>query len=189
MADDGGLDAGEEGVLGVEVGVEVVRDRGVRGRGGRGGGGRLGLKLRNTRLPPFLAEINPDLLDVVYAPDDVLDRVLVVPQQRLQPVQVGRRDIIRLETDDEVDLRGVRAFEAVRFDEVGMKGPFEVGRGQIRFFRVQILRAVPGTVFAEPESGQAAGDGGPDAGFEGARGGVAAELARVRVVRVHCGEG
>lgn len=133
MPYDGWLDAREEGVLCVEVGVEIgcdglIRKARVVGSGGRFGGRRL-FESRETSPPPIDTEINSLLRHVVYTPDDEFDPFVLALEQAFERVEVERCDVVGLEPDEEVDLRGVETFKAVRFGEVGEKGSFEVLRG------------------------------------------------------------
>lgn len=120
----------------------------------------------------------------MYAPDHVLH--LAPLQQRLQPLQIQRGDIIRLGANEQINPPLVLPLQAMRLRQVLVKRPLEVGGRQVGFFRVQILRAVPRDMFAEAKGGEAACEGGEDGLFEGCVWGcVAAELAGVGVVGVH----
>lgn len=150
MPYDGRLDAREEGVLCIEVGMEVGCDGFVRKRKVVGSGGRLGgrrrFESRETSPPPIDTEINPLLRHVVYTSDDVFDPFVLALEQAFERVEVERRDVVGLEPDEEVDLRGVETFKPMRFGEVGEEGVFQVLRGQV-LLRGEISKRKPCTAW------------------------------------------
>jgi hypothetical protein len=127
----GWLEAGEEGVLGGEVGEEVCCGCFVCEFPFRGGvgWGRRGFERSEACLPPFFTEINPLLVDMMNTPHHVFYPPLFPLQQPFKRINIELGDIVCFEPDEEVDLRRVEMFKTVCFVQVRVKRLFEVFRG------------------------------------------------------------
>lgn len=162
MADNFGLNVGEEGVKGVEVRVEERAHSRVRRHVGEGVKGSKGLVERS------FVEIDRDLVDMMEGPNDVVDAGALLDEEGVEAGEVEGRDEVGFDANGQGEVLGVEKAETVGFGEVGVEDGGEgvggeVGlvkgrkqgqgrkgrrraegrRGKTDLFRIEVLLAVP----------------------------------------------
>ena len=113
--------------------------------------GTHGKRVGSDTLTLAHLSLFPDIIlprRLVHAIVEIVGQVgaRLPPRFLFERVEVERRDVVGLEPDEEVDLRGVETFKPMRFGEVGEEGVFQVLRGQV-LLRGEISKRKPCTAW------------------------------------------
>lgn len=87
---------------------------------------------RDAVVEALLVKVDRELVAVVHAADEILDRVALALDERLELVESRGVDELGLEPDEDAEPARVQLLEPMRLDEVGVKGCGEVCRAQVR---------------------------------------------------------